>query len=226
MRDKKHFSVYVFALGSVLEIFSSIFNRPEWHFFGKPLIMIGLIAHYYFQSTNRSSFFILALVFCWMGDVLLLFEGELFFMLGLAAFLIGHVLYILCYRQFRFADKTKGLLGPQKVRFSFPIILAGTGLVVILYPSLGDLKIPVLIYALVLTLMVLNALFRYGRTNTKSFLFVFIGAALFMVSDSLLAINKFYAPFPSAGSLIMITYCSAQFLIVEGVLFHTKAQSR
>jgi uncharacterized membrane protein YhhN len=147
-------------------------------------------------------------------------------MLGLGAFLIGHLLYILCYRHFRWAEKANELLGPQKVRFSFPIVLAGTGLVVILYPSLGDLKIPVLIYARVLTLMALNALFRYGRTTTKSFLFVFMGAVLFMLSDSLLAINKFYASFSSAGAMIMMTYCTAQFLIVEGISLHEKNVSR
>jgi uncharacterized membrane protein YhhN len=132
--------------------------------------------------------------------------------------------YIVCYRQFQNADKTKELLGSQKVRFSLPFILAGTGLVVILYPVLGDLKIPVMIYALVLTLMVLNALFRYGRTSMKSFLLVFLGAILFMASDSMLAINKFLQPFSGAGVWIMLTYCVAQFLIVEGALIHLKKE--
>lgn len=218
----KRLPLFVFLLASAVEIASQVFGWTEIHFMAKPLIMLGLIGHYYFQSPNRSFLFVMALVFCWLGDVLLLFQGELYFMLGLAAFLIGHLLYILCYRHFRGAEKANELLGPQKVRFSFPIVLAGTGLVVILYPSLGDLKLPVLIYALVLTLMALNALFRYGRASTKSFLFVFIGAVLFMFSDSLLAINKFYAPFSSAGALIMITYCAAQFLIVVGILLHEK----
>jgi uncharacterized membrane protein YhhN len=218
----KRFSIFVFVVASSLEIASYIFEWKEIHLITKPLIVLGLIGHYYFQSSNRSAIFILALVFGWAGDVLLLFQGELFFILGLISFLIGHVLYILCYRQFQYADKSKELLGPQKVRFSLPFILIGTGLVVILFPVLGDLKIPVMIYALVLTLMVLNALFRYERTPMKSFLFVFIGAILFMTSDSMLAINRFLHPFSTAGVWIMITYCLAQFLIVEGVLAHEK----
>jgi uncharacterized membrane protein YhhN len=222
----KRLPLFVFLLASSVEIASQFFGWTEIRFMAKPLIMLGLIGHYYFQSPNRSFFFVMALVFCWLGDVLLLFQGELYFMLGLGAFLIGHLLYILCYRHFRWAEKANELLGPQKVRFSFPIVLAGTGLVVILYPSLGDLKIPVMIYALVLTLMALNALFRYGRTTTKSFLFVFMGAVLFMLSDSLLAINKFYASFSSAGAMIMMTYCVAQFLIVEGISLHEKNVSR
>ncbi len=219
----KRFTFFVFVLASSLEIASSIFDWNEIHLIAKPLIVLGLIGHYYFQSSIRSAIFILALVFGWAGDVLLLFHGELFFIAGLISFLIGHVLYIVCYRQFQYADKSKELLGPQKVRFSLPFILMGTGLFVILFPVLGDMKIPVAIYALVLTLMVINALLRYGRTSIKSFLFVFLGAILFMTSDSMLAINKFLQQFSTAGVMVMLTYCLAQFLIVEGVINHEKS---
>ena len=111
-------------------------------------------------------------------------------------------------------------MSTQKIRFSFPIILAGTGLIVILFPSLGSLKIPVLVYAIALMVMVMMALFRYGRTGTRSFWMVFVGAAVFMSSDSLLAINKFYSSIYLSGLFIMLTYTTAQYLIVEGVLSH------
>lgn len=224
MPPLKYILLSIFSLGTFLEIAAPIFGWPVNHILAKPLIMFGLMGYYYLQSVKRSSVFILALAFCWAGDVLLLFESYngLFFMGGLVSFLIGHVLYIVCYRQFQSGDRTNELMGPQKVRFSLPFILAGTGLVVILFPVLGHLKIPVMVYALVLTLMVLNALFRYGRTSTQSFLLIFLGAILFMVSDSVLAMNKFLQPFRGAGALIMITYCAAQFLIVKGILTHEK----
>jgi uncharacterized membrane protein YhhN len=75
-------------------------------------------------------------------------------------------------------------------------------------------------YAAVLVTMVIVALFRYGRTTAASFGLVFGGAVLFMISDSLLAMNKFHAPIQQAGLLIMITYCVAQGLIAEGMLKH------
>ncbi len=225
-KSMKRFPFLVFALATSLEIGSSVFGWKEIHWIAKPLIVLGLIGHYSFHSTKRSSIFIGALAFCWGGDVLLLFHGDIFFMCGLASFLIGHIFYIVCYRQFQNQDRSTELLGPQKVRFSLPIILGGTGLVVILYPVLGDLRVPVMIYALVLTLMVLNALFRYGRTSMKSFLFIFLGATLFMASDSMLAINKFLRPFASSEVAIMLTYGVAQFLIVAGVLAHERTSDR
>ncbi len=224
MLTKKSLPIFIFALAASVEIVTPIFSWPDRHLIFKPLIMGGLIAHYLIFSPHRSVLFLVALSFCWVGDVLLIFvsSNELFFIGGLISFLLGHVMYIFCYRKLRMAPSTNELLGSQKVRFSFPIILAGTGLVVILYPSIGALKIPVMIYALAITLMAISALLRYGRTSLKSFSFIFFGAILFMTSDSLLAINKFKEPFALAGTLIMLTYCAAQFFIVEGALAHEK----
>ena len=190
--------------------------------------MLSLIGYYLGRASKRSFTFITALFFCWAGDVLLLFQTkvEIFFILGLLTFLIGHVLYILAYQQFRWNDKKNELIATQKIRFSFPIVLAGTGLIVILFPLLGDFKIPVLVYAIALMVMVMTALFRYGRTTDRSFWMVFGGAAIFMSSDSLLAINKFYSPIYLSGFFIMLTYTIAQYLIVVGVLSHKEEIQR
>jgi uncharacterized membrane protein YhhN len=82
------------------------------------------------------------------------------------------------------------------------------------------MKWPVLLYALVITLMALSALFRYGRTSMKSFALVFGGSILFIMSDSLLAVNKFIEPLALADFWIMVTYIGAQYLIVSGILNH------
>jgi uncharacterized membrane protein YhhN len=224
MPDKKYYSLIIFLIASAVEVALSIFYWQALHIFVKPLIMLGLIGHYVVMSPRRSSLFISALAFCWMGDVLLLFEkmNPIFFVAGLTSFLAGHVVYLFCYRQLRHSTYTKELLGSQKARFSFPLILMATGLVAILYPSLGVLKIPIMMYALAITLMAMNALFRFGRTGTKSFVFVLVGAVLFMVSDCVLAINKFKGAIEGAGAIIMLTYCAAQFFIVEGALLHEK----
>jgi uncharacterized membrane protein YhhN len=144
----------------------------------------------------------------------------MFFILGLVSFLIGHLLYILAYRELRWSDKAKGLLMPQKLRVSFPVALAGTGLIVVLLPTLGGLMIPVMVYAIVLMGMVMASFFRYGRTTLASFWLVTAGALFFMASDSILAINKFHTPFELAGPVIMLTYILGQYLIVEGVVRH------
>lgn len=223
---KKIFLV-LFALAAAGELLTQLIALPTVHLVTKPALLLVLLGYYYFsvrEQKGAPSFMVmLALVFSWGGDVLLMKQGELFFILGLVSFLIAHVFYIFVFRQFRNDDETSSLQGLQRIRFAFPVVLYGTGLVVVLYPTLGDLAIPVLIYAGVLTVMVLNALFRFGRTSSASFAFVFGGAILFMISDSLLAVNKFLEPVTLSGFWIMLTYIAAQFFIVTGLLKDSKA---
>ena len=91
-------------------------------------------------------------------------------------------------------------------------------MVSLLMPHLGDLEIPVSIYATVISIMLLfafNGLLVWERPGN---LLVFLGAFFFVVSDSILAVNKFYTPIPKSSFFIMITYLLAQYLIVLGIL--------
>jgi uncharacterized membrane protein YhhN len=220
----RKFALAVFAIAS-LAVLTQDFLHHQWlAWFSKPLLVPSLLTFYYFSVSreNRSPAFIVALIFCFAGDVLLMNAEN--FVFGLAAFLFGHVLFIFAYRQHQNEDNTDALQGLQRVRLAFPVILAGTGLVVVLLPKLDDLLVPVVIYAAVITFMVLSALFRYGRTVNSSFWRVFIGAALFMTSDSILAINKFLVHLNYPNLYIMATYCLAQYLIVSGIIKHADSE--
>ena len=211
------FGFITVSLGDIV----SLIGDFQAHYIFKPAIMLMLIGYYFSMVAQRNTSFVRALFFCWVGDFVLMFaeQDELFFMLGLVAFLIGHLFYIFSFGQLVW-EREGGLLPTQKVRYVFPILLAGTGLMVLLYPVLGAMKIPVMVYSIVLMLMASYALLRVGRTSRSSFSWVFIGALFFMLSDSLLAINKFYSGFYMASIAVMVTYLTAQFMIVKGVLLH------
>jgi len=218
--------LYFFFAVSLGEILSILISAEGAQFFFKPLIMITLGAYYRVSTSgeDRSNSLVASILFSLIGDVLLMFQRDTtpYFMLGLASFLIAHVFYILTYRQHKSDAAGNSLQGIQRIRFAFPIILAGTGLIVILYPVLGNLKFPVILYALIMVVMVLNALFRYGHTNYKSFWMVLSGAMLFMISDAVLAINKFLQPMENGVLIVMLTYSAGQFLIVRGLMQHYK----
>lgn len=224
--NMKKVFLYLFLIVSAGEIISTLVDSPMVHIICKPAIMVLLALYYCTVQRSRQQtivpVLVLAIVFSCAGDVLLMFQlsNPNYFMFGLAAFLVAHVLYIFAYQQHQNESSGGELQGVQRIRFALPILLSGTGLIVILYPHLGDLKIPVLLYAGVLTYMVLVALFRFGRTSAGSFAMVFGGAILFMISDSLLAVNKFLEPISGGNFWIMSTYISAQFLIVKGLLGH------
>ena len=222
----KKIFLYLFILVSVGVLLAEAGNSDLVYLICKPALLITLALHYWLvqreQQDAVSKPVLLAIIFSCAGDTLLMLQEQdgNFFMFGLAAFLVAHIFYILAYRQHQSSDTSNELQGLQKIRYAFPIILSGTGLVVILFNHLGGMKIPVLMYAIVLTAMVLAALFRFGKTSSSSFAMVFGGAILFMISDSLIAINKFLEPLPLAGIWIMVTYIAAQYLIVTGLSKH------
>jgi uncharacterized membrane protein YhhN len=89
---------------------------------------------------------------------------------------------------------------------------------ILLLPYLGDMKLPVMIYGLVISYMLMMAMNMLFIKNKKAGQWMVTGASLFVLSDSMLAINKFYQPFEAASVLIMLTYGLAQFFIVEGAI--------
>lgn len=223
---QKRFFLLAFFFIAFVEILIQVFNWQQSNLFVKPLIVVLLTAFYVQNSESKNRLLLLALFFCWLGDVFLLFDhlNELYFMGGLGSFLIAHILFIFIYGKLKNTDGNS-FNGPQKARVSFPVILAGTGLISILYPSLGALKIPVIVYAVALMVMVLQSIYRYGFTSSKSFWSVCVGALFFMLSDSLLALNKFYQPIANAGVLVIGTYMAALYFIVAGVLAHERKLS-
>jgi uncharacterized membrane protein YhhN len=216
----KKFFLALFMLFAVAQLVAARFNLPLLHTFSKPLIVPALMGYYIYSYTGRprSIAFMLALFFCWVGDVLLMFQSQ--FIMGLLAFLIGHLLYIATWRHHRNPADQNTLSSLQQVRMALPIILYATGMVVVLYPHLGNLRIAVLLYAAVLGYMVLQALFRYGGTNGASFAYVLGGSVLFMVSDSILAFDRFIQPVQYGHFWIMLTYMAAQFMLVKGIVRH------
>jgi uncharacterized membrane protein YhhN len=174
-------------------------------------------------SSSLKKWIMFALLFSWAGDVLLMFEStnSNFFIFGLAAFLIAHIFYILFYENVIRKD------GIRKNYWWFlPVIIYYIALIYILSPNLGDMKLPVRIYGIVISYMLVKALQTGGIKNLGAATLMIAGAVLFITSDSILAINKFYEPFEYAGIAIMFTYGIAQLLITLGAVRYITSTSK
>jgi uncharacterized membrane protein YhhN len=159
---------------------------------------------------------IAGLLFSWAGDIILEFSGSNgnMFIPGLVCFLLAHIMYLTVF------IKTPGknsILG-SRILLLFPVIIYGMGLVFYLYGDLKEMKLPVIIYAFVILLMLSGAISRIDKVKKKSFLLILAGAILFVISDSAIAINKFSIKFEYSGIVIMSTYVLAQYLIVTGYI--------
>ena len=208
-----------FWILALLDIVGIVTEFDILHFIAKPLLIPVLLLLLFFTSSvvPGKKLLLAGLFFSWMGDVFLLFEAKqsLFFIFGLVCFLTTHIFYIIYFLRTRSANIS--LLKKYPV-FIVLVIAYGVSLVWLLFPHLGDLKLPVMAYAAVICSMLLCSLHIYLKVNKKAAAFYLSGAAAFVLSDSLLAINKFYQPFAYAGVFIMLTYCAAQYLIVRGYI--------
>ena len=180
-----------------------------------------LIPFYILTSGFRGAvrhYMLAALLFSWIGDIMLLFQERavIFFLLGLVSFLFAHVCFIIAFSKGLMSNRTSIIRSKPWLILLF--LGYGAGFFFFIRTGLGDMMIPVIVYECIILLMGLSALNRYGRTELKSFQQVMAGALIFMISDSLLAVNKFYAPFLLASFLIMLTYILAQYFIVSGVV--------
>ncbi len=166
----------------------------------KPLPVVSLLFMIQPDTSYKKRIF-LGFVFSLMGDILLESSAGLF-VFGLLSFLVAHLFYISAFVK----RKTSNAILPAIV-----LLLFAGGYYYFLYPGLGEMSIPVLIYIVVITIMVWSAFAQ--RTYNEFAKFASWGALFFLFSDSLIAYTKFHASIDYSRYLIILTYWLAQYLI-------------
>lgn len=218
MKRYKWFNV-LFAVIFMLQLTLGNNGNPYFAYLIKPSIVLSLLIMFFLTTKLKGRFhkrIFTGLIFALAGDVLLIHavHNEAYFMYGLAAFLFGHIFYISAfYLDFKSAPELdkKG----ARIAISLCAIIA-IGYYFFLRPHLGMMKLPVMIYILVISMMMMMASFRNQRVNAISFKLILFGAMFFLLSDSILAYNKFVQPITYANTWIMATYMVAQYLITIG----------
>lgn len=211
----------LFAVIVVVELTGRYVDKIQLEYMVKPLIMIW-IAAYFLLYKQKKQFVVpvlIAFFFSWVGDNFLMFSAanELFFFAGVGGFFLAQLTYIYTFATFGEVS-VKGLVRKNPLLI-LPFLVYVAGIYTLLFPGLEGLMKPIiLIYALSLVGMSLMALNRKGRVGQTSFRLVFIGSLLFLISDSMIALNKFYHEFAMAGFWIMISYIAAQYLIMRGLI--------
>ena len=203
--DKKsRITLLILGLVFVCDLLCIVLGEESLRFFSKTLLMPLLLVFYWLASQKsnqpKQNLFIAGLILSWFGDVFLLFDWG--FIAGLGSFLAAHICYIFCLKKFSVSNALWSL--------PFVLIYLFTFLT-FLFPHLGDMKIPVILYALCISGML------YFSLKTKQILLI-IGAVFFVISDSVLAINLFVNQSKVLGFLVMFTYVLAQSLLTFGFL--------
>jgi len=203
----------LFFIAAIADVYGIISGNEIIETYAKPMLLT-LLAVVYLVSVDRPIFwYVLGMFFCFVGDVLLMFKGANFFMYALGAFLLGHIVYIKITTSFLPKDLTV-----KMITSAFPFVVFFGVLMYLIYPNLNEMLIPVVVYGVTISTFGSVAFLNYRSEKSTENLWLFIGAILFILSDSLIALHKFYEPNDLYGASIMITYILAQFLICKAMI--------
>ncbi len=206
----------IFSYASIGNLLAWGLNKQKWVIFTKPFLMPVLAIYYVLNCEDASLILIIALLFAFLGDVFLIWpEKKIFFTLGLAGFLIMQALYIffIVSRQLDFINYS--LL---QMFSSIVFLFVGALIYFKLYNHLKEMKIPVLFYILAIITVTFFSFLNMAGNFNKSNLIQFLGAILYVISDTVLAFDSFKKPIRLANVWIMATYIIAQLFLFVGYI--------
>ena len=166
------------------------------------------------RGTHRSRLVrltLLALALSWLGDAAPDLAGESAFLVMVGFFLLAQVAYVVAF----WPSRTRSVL--TRPARAAPYALALVGLLVLCAPGTGALLVPTVVYGTCLTLM--------AALSTGVHRLAGVGGAVFLVSDSLIALGELVPGFslPGWGFWVMATYVAGQCLLAAGVLLRDSA---
>src|SRR5581483_3314723 len=194
------------AASAVTHIYAEYAGRRRVVYIAKPLtttllIVAAALAH---GDPAYQRPILAGLLFSLAGDIFLMLPRD-HFIAGLISFLIAHIAFL------------NGTRLGQRPLLALPLLLAALAVLTLLWSRLGPLRIPVVVYVAALTTMAWQALVRAAAMPSAFTMMAAIGACLFVVSDGVLAIDRFRIRFRAAQAVIMSTYVAAQALIAISV---------
>lgn len=203
------------VMGAVAYLYGVTMQATLLCLLSKPVPVLALLG--WLQDAPASPYrrwISIGLMFSLLGDILLAWPVDLF-VFGLSAFLVAHLAYLKAY----LVDCRRPALLPLALA-----LLAGVSLFsVMAAKGLGDLLIPVAVYALAISAMLWRALARLGsHVPKRSAWLAAAGALAFVASDSLIGIDRFVLPFGAAPYLIILSYWIGQWGIAASVFSQSK----
>lgn len=211
----------VFALlAALVNLIAEQKDKQTIVYIAKPAVMVFLLAWLYFYAGFDGAliYFALGIIFSLGGDILLMFPNmDKWFVFGLASFLVAHVFYTIGFNY----------VLPELNIFGIFLAISIALFVARIYRRLAEglhasgkdrLRMPVLIYSIVISLMWLSALQTIFDVNwkTNASLLVSIGATLFVASDIVLAWFKFVGPIKHGRLINLSCYHLGQILLIIG----------
>ena len=173
------------------------------------ILFLPIMSSQFSWGFNYSSLIVAGLFLSMFGDIFLMFS-EKYFIPGLIAFLLAHLVYIAAFIS---------VDGIHYSWISFIFLIVGILIFKLLDKKLGKLQIPVALYISAITIMAWQGWELYLSTGSYGFGLAALGTIFFLISDFALSVNKFLKPMQFAQYIILPTYFIAQWLIAIPTLY-------
>jgi uncharacterized membrane protein YhhN len=168
----------------------------------KPLTTLLLLTVVGWPTTAFARWVAIGIVLSVVGDTALLWSSNRAFIVGLAAFLLAHISYVVAFAGV-------AVWSPHVAVVAVVMAIVTTLLLRAIWPGAAGLHVPVVLYGTVITTMVVTASATLGGPLALAPAAA-LGAPIFYVSDSSLALNKFRRPIPHAALLTLGVYWLGQ----------------
>jgi uncharacterized membrane protein YhhN len=211
-------AAFIFAALNVLALHK---NQLPLEYISKPAVMVALFLLLWTSVGWKEAllWFGLGILFSLIGDVLLMLSPDRFFLAGLVAFLFAHVAYVIGFNTPLPGFSAWGILlavivGINGVRVMRRILAS------LAAPGQSHLRIPIIVYSIVISIMLLSALMKLTDVswNAGAARLVGLGAFLFYLSDIILAWMKFISPVPHGRIYTILAYHLGQTALTAGVV--------
>lgn len=200
------------AVSAMAAIAAHYLQQPLLHWVAKPLATLLIAAMALAIVTGESAYrrwVVIGLLWSTLGDVFLMLPGD-WFLHGLLSFLVAHIAYLVAFNR-------RERLFVRVSPFAAYALVAALVLAY-LWPGIpAPMRIPVVIYVMALGAMAAQAAAIWRVRRDRATALAAIGGALFMVSDSLIAFNRFGEPFEASRFLVLASYWLAQYLIARSI---------
>ena len=213
----KLLSIILFIISTAIHLYASLKKDKPLRNKSKPFIIFSLLLFYCFSAEPIKATVVLALIFSWIGDILLIPDGIKWFTAGGISFMISHFFFVLSYMQDVDFSKINPIVVAVLGIFFFTVVFFIFRRLKPLLPK--ALFYPMYLYLLINGAMNCFAIFRYLSNKDLAGIITVIGAALFFVSDC----SLFFVRFDKNSRLkthflVMLTYSIGEFLIVLGLI--------
>jgi uncharacterized membrane protein YhhN len=218
LKKYKSFSL-LFLVIFLLQLISGFFPDATLAHITRPCIVLSLMIFFVLKTKLYGRFhkrLFTGLLFAWLTDLLLTFNSynASYMRYAFAFFLLAHIFYIRAfYLDFLSAQE----LDKKNARIAIAACtIYGMGFYILIRPYLGVMKLPMMAFIFIFSMMLMMAVFRNLRVNRQSFILIFAGALLLVLADSLMAYQRFVNTFSLDTFMIMCSYMAAQYLLVMG----------